>query len=68
MLNLFFGGHFVFLLAILFFGKKWQRAIMKYHAKSGVSSLKIDQVMLNLVFGGHFVFWQKNCGVEFETR
>ena len=27
---------------------------MNYHAKSGVSSLKIDQVMFNLIFGGHF--------------
>ena len=57
MLNLVFGGHFVFLLAILFFGKKMRMVIMNYHGKSGASSLKIDQVMVNLVFGGHFVFF-----------
>ena len=60
MLNLIFGGHFVFLAAILFFGGHfvfWRpflfRVNMNYHAKSGV--------MLNLIFGGHLIFWQPFC-------
>ena len=50
MLNLVFGGHFVFLAAILFFGgnflaKKMWRVNMNYHAKSRGPSLKIDRVI-----------------------
>ena len=48
MLNLVFGGHFVFWQQFWFF--------VNYHAKSGASSLKIDWVILNLVFGSHFIF------------
>ena len=52
---LFLGGHFGFLAAILFFGKK----MANYHEKSGASSFEIDWVILNLVLGGRFVFLDK---------
>ena len=62
MLNLVFGGHFVF------WRKKLHRVIMKYHVKSGASSLKINAVMNNLVFGGHFVFGQKIAEGYYEQQ
>ena len=61
MLNLVFSGHFVC------WRKKLQSFIVNYHAKSGVSSLKIDRVMLNLVFvniwflAAILSFWRNNA-------
>ena len=47
---------------LLKFFRQFLRGVnMNFHAKSGASSLKIDQIMLNLVFGGHFVFGRPFC-------
>ena len=49
-----------FLLAILFLAKKWQRAIMNYHAKSGASSLTRAKVAPYLGFFKIQNLWSGN--------
>ena len=59
MLNLVFGGHFVF-------AKKMRMVIMDYHAKSGASSMKIVILMVlgDADMGGN----PKNMGSGWESE